>query len=1487
MIPALLPFLLLLFLVPAEPQSVVFVIAGEDDGHERALRFLAEGIERTLEIETHVLIANEGGRSGANLLEGADLLVLSNDRRLEVGPPSIARRPSGGQLRSVMEEAGVLTVASAASGAGHPILNGLQASFEVGAGALSIVRPLPRNARPLLFGRIGAGPAEPVAWVFDGQEGSSRFVTTLGTPDRLGSASVRTLLVNAIAHGLGREPPAGLPAPPDDARSPPVLTAPEDATILFAGSDIGAWRAWHPAADPPAVPLEPGQPVPLADDAPDWTTDGRALVVRPGGSDLISRELFGDFHLHLDFRIPREPAGVADAFRGNSGVYLAGRHEIQLLDTFEKDLTDASCGAITGQRAPSRNASRPAGVWQSLDIVQSHQVGELPRVSVWLNDVLVQDDVEVAGHTPGGFLAPLPGTGRAGGDDAALFVGDADESLACDFGSPDFAVSVRFRGQGDGTLIAKCNPAGKWTPNAKALFLRGGRLVYDIGWVGALTSKRRVDDGEWHHAVLTSNDGVARLIVDGELEGERGEFAVGDEESFVVKLGAANQDFGGTYSGDLGEVRFFASELGPAVARDLSLGHTPEIEPEFRWAVAPPAAGAVREDGVLLGPIRLQADCSEVRFANIWVRPLDPVDHAGLIAGLDRAAYERGEKTYNGLCVACHGSDGTRPTYAKARPFALGTLKNGTDPFSLFRTVTDGYGEMPGNAWLEPAQRYDVIHYIREQFLKERNPGQYFEVSDAWLNSLPKGRSRGPVTQEAELPRRDHGPVLASQLGDDVGCALTVRLDEDTSISYDLQILSSPAAWSGGFLDLAKTQHHQQRGEGRARPGGPLIPGLDGYGWGYGDKLDWDRSRRPPRGPLPTDWLDYHGHYVHGDSAVLAYAVEGREVLEWPTVDARPGFPVFSHRLRVGPGEKRLRLGLVRAPGETGEPGEMRYSVEGPAGTQDEEFDSVLLARTAQGPFAATAVWGGATLEVDGRGRASLVVEPSDRPREIWVLRCGGEGVELRRGFTLYLANLKEHPLPASPGTLVRGGPARWDREFTFRGTLGPEDGAYAVDTVPLPDDNPWNAWVRTSALDFFADGRAAVSTYGGDIWIVSGLDGDLERVTWRRFAAGMFEPMGVRVVDDQVYVTCRDRITRLHDLNDNGEADFYESFFADPDVSPNFHAFNFDLQTDAAGNFYYAKSGQYTDFALPGAILKVAPDGSSYQPYCTGLRTPNGMGMSPDGRPLVSDNQGNWVPASKISLTREGGFYGVFKSINTSSPGVADRDDFDPPVLWMPQEFDSSSGGQLFVGDERFGPLAGRYLHTSFGKGWLYSLSIDRHEGVEQGAAWKLPFQFAAGTQRLRVHPVDGQVWTVGLSGWQGPAGGADGCLQRLRHTGRDETLLLSARIRDGQIVLEFSQPLDRASAEDPAHFQARRWNYRWTRNYGSAHYSVSRPGEEGEDEVGVVRSVLQEDSRTVQLELEDLTPAHQWKLAISLQDRQGAPVELELFLTVHAVHR
>ena len=108
-----------------------------------------------------------------------------------------------------------------------------------------------------------------------------------------------------------------------------------------------------------------------------------------------------------------------------------------------------------------------------------------------------------------------------------------------------------------------------------------------------------------------------------------------------------------------------------------------------------------------------------------------------------------------------------------------------------------------------------------------------------------------------------------------------------------------------------------------------------------------------------------------------------------------------------------------------------------------------------------------------------------------------------------------------------------------------------------------------------------------------SGLDGPSGELTWRRIASGLFQPLGLKVVDGKIYVGCRDQIVILRDLNGDGETDFYENFNSDHQVTEHFHEFAMDLQTDAEGNFYYAKAARHGKTALVpqhGTLLKVEP---------------------------------------------------------------------------------------------------------------------------------------------------------------------------------------------------------------------------------------------------------------------------------------------------------
>ena len=467
---------------------------------------------------------------------------------------------------------------------------------------------------------------------------------------------------------------------------------------------------------------------------------------------------------------------------------------------------------------------------------------------------------------------------------------------------------------------------------------------------------------------------------------------------------------------------------------------------------------------------------------------------------------------------------------------------------------------------------------------------------------------------------------------------------------------------------------------------------------------------------------------------------------------------------------------------------------------------------------------------------------------------------------------------------LCKGGPALWPQILTTSGRRGDDSGPFAVDTIALPENNPWRSWMRLTAFDFFPDGRAAVTTWNGDVWIVSGIDDDLKNVRWKRFATGLFDPLGLRILRDEVYVLERDQITRLRDLNGDGEADYYENFNNDAGVSPSYHAFAMDLQTDSAGNFYYTRAGQRVEetYPLNGGMVRVSADGSRAELIAHGLRAANGMSIGPHDEITCSDNQGNWIPSSRINLIKPGGFYGYVPHAH----GRATHS-FEPPLCWIPMALDNSSGGQVWVTSDKWpGELKNHLLHTSYGMASLFGVLWETIDGVPQGGVVKFPLRFESGIQRARFNPRDGQLYVVGLKGWQ-TKGIKDGAFQRVRFTGKPLHMPNELHVRRDGIEVGFSDSLDRASAEDLQNYNVEQWNYRWTEKYGSDDFSVAHPEKKGRDAVNVRSAKLSADSKHVLLEIPALQPVMQMKIKFALKAIDGAPVEWEIYNTINRVPR
>jgi hypothetical protein len=692
---------------------------------------------------------------------------------------------------------------------------------------------------------------------------------------------------------------------------------------------------------------------------------------------------------------------------------------------------------------------------------------------------------------------------------------------------------------------------------------------------------------------------------------------------------------------------------------------------------------------------------------------------------------------------------------------------------------------------------------------------------------------------------------------------LAVRLGDDgkIGIAYDLDLCRPIGAWSGKFTT---EMNLMSRGDYPTAMGETIFVTGDFAGFMTGA----DAASLSPRkgfGPLPADQVRFKGFHNAGRQVVVRWDVGGVAVDETAEVVTANEVQFVVRTLEVAPSAKGL---------------------------------TILIGKSAD---AARIVTLGAAKvdQLDGHAVARLASSGDVTTVRIAYLPAG---VPLPQSFDTDL-----------PSKLLKVTKALWPEIVETSGKLSAKGGEpYVVDDVSLPVTNPWKAQLFTSGFDFLPDGRAVIATFHGDVFIASGIDDKLEKVTWRRFAAGLYHPLGLKVVNGEVYVTCRDGIWKLRDTDGDGECDAYEAFNFDVMVTKNFHEFVFDLQTDAAGNFYYVKAGPVRKGGRGfdeicdhhGALFKVSPDGKKSEVIATGFRAPNGIGMSPSGQITTGDNEGTWTPMCRLNWVKQGGFYGVVDLAHRATAPT----DYDRPLCWFPKDVDNSSGGQVWVTSDKFGPWKDRLLHLSYGTCSLYGVLPQEvsfnGQPQMQGGVTRFNVDFASGAMRARFNPKDGQLYVTGLRGWQTTAT-QNGCFQRVRYTGAATRMPIALAATKKGIRLDFTCELDAKAAADAANWNIEIWNYVWSSAYGSPEISTSdakveatelgndgrmqfskaQLAERKHDPLVVKSATVSADRRSVFLEVADLRPAMQMQLKYELKSADGAELRGQVTNTIHAL--
>lgn len=709
---------------------------------------------------------------------------------------------------------------------------------------------------------------------------------------------------------------------------------------------------------------------------------------------------------------------------------------------------------------------------------------------------------------------------------------------------------------------------------------------------------------------------------------------------------------------------------------------------------------------------------------------------------------------------------------------------------------------------------------------------------------------------------------------------LALQLGDSAYACFDTDLLRWSVAWTGKFLpmvmmaQISYKDFFNKNNKMTTVPGVPRIATGAYAGWTAGKPVF--RAGRsgdaPTWRPLPAEQGRWNGVYVYENKAVLDYSVGSAHVYEMPGSEKFGNEVAFTRNIQAENVSQELYLTAAEIVNATSDEvkGGFAYIYQG----------------AAKDTVTAIGILGKVKWEVNvEEGKYLTVRLPASGKREEATVAVWRGPVSQKRAFEKFCRG-KSMSLP----DFKKGGPGLWKETVVTQGQLSPDTAAFVTDQLTLPLRNPWKRNVRVADIAFFKDGKAAAVTFEGDVWMIDGIDRNLQNLKWKRFASGLHEPMSVEIVQDTVYIFGREGIVRLRDLNQDGVADYYENFSNVMAQSAESREWAADLVTAPDGSFYIAKGGSQSNgpavtpaagkgFRVGsdenGSVLKISKDGRRAEVIATGLRGPY-LGMHPQkGILTASDQQGNFVPSTPIFVIHKGDYFGVEPTLHRK-----DNPPVTPPLTWIPHSVDRSAISQAWITGNKMGPLNGNLIHFSFGRPGLFRVLIDSTTTPVQGGVSVINANYPAPTSKGALNPVDEQLYVTGFNLWGSSSNGISALL-RLRYTGKPSYLPNYFRAGKQGIILNFDSPLDPSVTANPKNFEVKRWNYKRTEEYGSGHFKLD--GSTGEETLPVVGSYLSGSGRKLLLLVPEMTEIMQMEVTYHLKGADGKKIDDQFWFTVN----
>lgn len=453
----------------------------------------------------------------------------------------------------------------------------------------------------------------------------------------------------------------------------------------------------------------------------------------------------------------------------------------------------------------------------------------------------------------------------------------------------------------------------------------------------------------------------------------------------------------------------------------------------------------------------------------------------------------------------------------------------------------------------------------------------------------------------------------------------------------------------------------------------------------------------------------------------------------------------------------------------------------------------------------------------------------------------------------------------------------------------------------------------KIGGMAFLPDGRLVVSDFepmnngvlrtetNGTLYILSHVvDGTPATIEVEKLPGGYHDPCGIVAYDGDIYISHRPGIDRLRDLDKDGVFETHEEW-ARPWIGDNYHHFSFGLKEKDGwiygtlstsiyfGNTIVAEGVEGDTIGLNGpnppnrgTLYRINARTREIEWISGGFRTPNGVEVTASGDCFVTDNQGAWMPASKLNHARQGRFYGHYNGRNKcrafpdgAPASLYSENPPSPPAVWLPQnEIANSPTNPLVIRD---GIFAGQLWLAELTLGGINRVSLDEVAGELQGCAYRAGNGLEGGVQRLIEGP-DGCLYagSIGSGGnwnWRDTRFG----LQRLRPADADLFEIARVTAEPDGIRIAFTAAVDPSWLADRSNFALRQWRYEATAQYGGPKID--------EEDIRIDAALPAADGRSVRIIAPDIKPGRVVYLRTDPTSAEGKPIwSTEAWYTMNA---